>query len=89
MNIDDLRDDFDQDEEEEFEDSILDFLELELDPEEEIPMEDEVPELPEEEEHLQFDVDTYELLSKIENTTDTLFAPDRYIDVMKSDIDNL
>ena len=50
MNIDDLRDDFDQDEEEQFEDSILDFLELELDPEEEIPMEDEVPELPEEEE---------------------------------------
>lgn len=46
-------------------------------------------ELSEEEEHLQFDVDTYELLSKIENTTDTLFAPDRYIDVMKSDIDNL
>lgn len=46
-------------------------------------------ELPEEKEHLQFDVDTHELLSKIENTTDTLFAPDRYIDVMKSDIDNL
>ncbi len=46
-------------------------------------------ELHEEEEHLQFDMDTYELLSKIENTTDTLFAPDRYIDVMKSDIDNL
>ena len=42
-----------------------------------------------EEEHLQFDVDTYELLSKIENTTDTLFAPDRYIEVQKSDIDNL
>ena len=46
-------------------------------------------ELPEEEEHLQFDVDTYELLSKIEDTTDTLFAPGRYIEVLKSDIDNL
>ncbi len=52
MNIDDLRDEFEQDEEEQFEDSILDFLELELDPEEaaEAVMEDEVPELPEEEE---------------------------------------
>ena len=46
-------------------------------------------ELPEEEEHLQFDVNTYELLSKIENTTDTLFAPNRYVEVMKSEIDNL
>lgn len=46
-------------------------------------------ELPEEEEHLQFDVDTYELLSKIENTTNTLFVPNRYIEIMKSDIDNL
>ena len=46
-------------------------------------------ELPEEEEHLQFDVDTDELLSKIEDTTDTLFAPNRYIEVLKSDIDNL
>ena len=46
-------------------------------------------ELSEEQEHLQFDVDTYELLSKIENTTDTLFAPNRYVEVMKSEIDNL
>ncbi len=46
-------------------------------------------ELPEGEEHVQFDVDTYELISKIEDTTDTLFAPDRYIEVLKSDIDNL
>ena len=46
-------------------------------------------ELPEEEEHLQFNVDAYKLLSKIENTTDTLFAPNRYVEVMKSEIDNL
>ena len=46
-------------------------------------------ELPEEEEHIQFDVDTHELLSKFENTTDTLFAPNRYVEVMKSEIDNL
>ena len=46
-------------------------------------------ELPEEEEHLQFDVDTNELISKIKNTTDTLFAPNRYIEVSKDCIDNL
>ena len=46
-------------------------------------------ELHEEEEHLQFDVDAYELISKIDDTTDTLFAPDRYIEVPKSEIDNL
>ena len=46
-------------------------------------------ELPEEEEHMQFDVDTYELISKIEDTTDTLFAPNRYIEVLKSEVDNL
>ncbi|MBQ7295700.1 MAG: hypothetical protein IJW86_05840 [Clostridia bacterium] len=46
-------------------------------------------ELPQEEEHLQFDFDTHKLISKIEDTTDTLFAPNRYIEVLKSDIDNL
>lgn len=46
-------------------------------------------ELPEEEEHLQFDVDTNELISKLEDTTDTLFAPNRYIEVSKDYIDNL
>lgn len=46
-------------------------------------------ELPEEEEHLQFNVNVNELISKIENTTDTLFASDRYIEVSKSEIDNL
>ena len=46
-------------------------------------------ELPEEEEHLQFNVDVNELISKIENTTDTLFASGRYIEVSKSEIDNL
>ena len=46
-------------------------------------------ELPEEEEHLQFNVDAHKLISKIENTTDTLFAPDRYIEVSKVEIDNL
>ena len=43
-------------------------------------------ELPEEEE---FDVDTNELISKLEDTTDTLFAPNRYIEVSKDYIDNL
>ena len=46
-------------------------------------------ELDEDEEHLQFDVDAYKLISKINDTTDTLFAPDRYIEVPKSEIDNL
>lgn len=46
-------------------------------------------ELSEEQEHLQFNVDVNELISKIENTTDTLFAPGRYIEVSKSEIDNL
>lgn len=46
-------------------------------------------ELPEGKEHLQFDVDVYELLSKIENTTDTLFAPNRYVELSKVDIENL
>ena len=42
-----------------------------------------------EEEHLQFDVDAYELISKVENTTDTLFAPHRYKEVAKTELDNL
>ena len=46
-------------------------------------------ELPEEEEHLQFDFDANELISKLEDTTDTLFAPNRYIEVSKDYIDNL
>ncbi len=46
-------------------------------------------ELPEEKEHLQFDVDAYELISKIEDTTKTLFAPCRYKEASKCEIDNL
>ena len=46
-------------------------------------------ELDEDEEHLQFDVDAGELISKIEDTTDTLFAPGRYIELPKSDVDSL
>ena len=47
-------------------------------------------ELPEGIEHLQFDVDTTELLTKIETTTDSLYSGGkRYIEVLKSDVDNL
>ena len=47
-------------------------------------------ELPEEFEHLQFDVDTTKLLTKIETTTDSLYNGGKcYIEVPKSDIDNL
>lgn len=46
-------------------------------------------ELPENEERLQFDADAFEVLSKIDDTTDTLFAPDRYIEVSKTDIDSM
>ena len=47
-------------------------------------------ELPEEFEHLQFDVNTTELLSKIEATTDSLYNGSQcYVEISKSDIDNL
>ena len=42
-----------------------------------------------ENEHLQFDIDTEKLFSKLEHTTDTLFSPDRYVELSKSDIENL
>lgn len=42
-----------------------------------------------ENEHLQFDVDTSGLLSKIEGTTDTLFNDNRYVELSKDEIDNL
>jgi len=45
-------------------------------------------ELPENE-HLQFDIDTQKLFSKLENTTDTLFSHNRYVELSKSDVENL
>lgn len=42
-----------------------------------------------ENEQLQFDVDSQELLSKLEVTTDTLFQNNRYIELSESDIKNL
>lgn len=43
-----------------------------------------------ENEHLQFDVDISELLTKIETTTDSLYNDGKhYIELSKSDIDNL
>ena len=42
-----------------------------------------------ENEHLQFDVDLKELLSKLEVTTDTLFQSNRYIELSKSEINDL
>lgn len=43
-----------------------------------------------ENEHLQFDVDISKLLTKIENTTDSLYNGEKcYIEVSKSDIDKL
>lgn len=45
-------------------------------------------ELPENE-HLQFDIDTQKLFSKLENTTDTLFSCNRYAELSKSDIENI
>lgn len=45
-------------------------------------------ELPENE-HLQFDIDTDKLFSRLENTTDTLFSRNRYVEMSESDIENL
>ena len=42
-----------------------------------------------ENEHLQFDIDTQKLFSKLENTTDTLFSWNRYAELSKSDIENI
>ena len=42
-----------------------------------------------ENEHLQFDVDVNQLLSRIVTTTDTLFNDNRYIELSKADIDKL
>ena len=42
-----------------------------------------------ENEHLQFEIDTKKLLSKLKNTTDTLYNDNRYIELSKMDIDNL
>ena len=42
-----------------------------------------------ENEHLQIDVDLKELLSKLEVTTDTLFQNNRYIELSKSEINDL
>ncbi|MBR4071212.1 MAG: hypothetical protein IKK26_01490 [Clostridia bacterium] len=42
-----------------------------------------------ENEHLQLDVDTSQLLSKIEITTNTLFSDNRYVELLKADVDNL
>ncbi|MBQ3044618.1 MAG: hypothetical protein IJD49_01565 [Clostridia bacterium] len=45
-------------------------------------------ELPENE-HLQFDIDTDKLFSRLENTTDTLFSRNRYVEMSESDIEKL
>lgn len=42
-----------------------------------------------ENEHLQFDIDTQKLFSKLENTTDTLFTDNRYVELSKSDTEIL
>lgn len=42
-----------------------------------------------ENEHLQFDIDISALLSKIEPTTDTIYAKNRYIELSESDIEKL
>lgn len=42
-----------------------------------------------ENELLQFDIDTEKLLSKLKNTTDSLFNENRYIELSKEDIDSL
>lgn len=42
-----------------------------------------------ENEHLQFNIDSQKLLSKLESTTDTLFQSNRYIELSTSDIKNL
>lgn len=42
-----------------------------------------------ENEHLQFGVDSQELFSKLEPTTDTLFQDNRYIELSKSDVKKL
>ncbi len=42
-----------------------------------------------ENEHLQFDIDSQKLLSKLEATTDTLFQSNRYIELSKSDVKKL
>ena len=42
-----------------------------------------------ENEHLQFDVDSQELLSKLKVTTDTLFQNNRYIELSKADIEKM
>ncbi len=42
-----------------------------------------------ENEHLQFDVDSKELLSKLEATTDTLFQNNRYIELSKYDTEKM
>ncbi|MBP3415551.1 MAG: hypothetical protein J6L81_10195 [Clostridia bacterium] len=40
-------------------------------------------------EHLQFDIDTKELFSKLQNTTETMFGDERYIELSEEEIKNL
>lgn len=42
-----------------------------------------------ENEHLQFDIDTKELMSKLQDTTNTMYADNRYIEMSKEEIKNL
>lgn len=42
-----------------------------------------------ENEHLQFDFDTKELISKLQDTTNTLYAENRYIEMSEEEIKNI
>lgn len=42
-----------------------------------------------ENEHLQFEIDIKELMSKLKDTTTTLYSNNRYIEFTKEDIENL
>ncbi|MCM1544346.1 MAG: hypothetical protein NC110_03520 [Ruminococcus sp.] len=43
----------------------------------------------EENEHLQFDIDTQKLIAKMKDTTDTLFTDDVFIELSKDEVDEM
>ena len=42
-----------------------------------------------ENEHLQFDIDTRKLISKLQDSTETMFVDNRYIEMSEEEIKNL
>lgn len=42
-----------------------------------------------ENEHLQFNIDTEKIITKLHNTTESMFVNDRYVELSEEEINNL